>query len=315
MILTMSLTLICCNPNAGKKVIRVGYLAGPTGMGMAKLISDNADNQGYSFTKYADSNAAKTDLAAGKIDIICLPTNEAAQYYAKVDSTAKLLAVNCLNSLYLLTKGEDQVNSLSELEGQTIYTCKNGTPKMVLEYILKEAGINAEVSYEIGDKVMLTPQDLSTCVSLGLVPNAVMPEPIVTSTLMTISKNGDKSVHYTVDVDLSDEWAKISSTPIAMGCIIANGDFVRENPTLLADFLSEYKGSVEYIGNNENLDSAANYVVENGIMGAAPAAKMALKNLGKSISYIDGDQMKDTLVSFYTALGIALPDDDFYYEK
>jgi hypothetical protein len=73
--------------------------------------------------------------------------------------------------------------------------------------------------------------------------------------------------------------------------------------------------SVEYIGNSDNLDSAANYVVETGVMAAAPAAKMALKNLGSAISYIDGENMKNSLIGFYNALGIALPSDDFYYEK
>ena len=69
------------NPNDTTK-IRIGYMAGPTGMGMAKLVADNGGleegNEKYSFTKYADTNAAKSDLAAGKIDVICLPTNEAA---------------------------------------------------------------------------------------------------------------------------------------------------------------------------------------------------------------------------------------------
>ena len=47
----------------GDVTIRIGYMAGPTGMGMAKLIADNGGlengNDKYSFTKYADTNAAK----------------------------------------------------------------------------------------------------------------------------------------------------------------------------------------------------------------------------------------------------------------
>ena len=50
-------------------------------------------------------------------------------------------------------------------------------------------------------------------------------------------------------------------------------------------------------------------------MAAAPAAKMALKNLGGAISYIDGADMKNALGAFYNAIGVKLPDDDFYYEK
>ena len=326
-LLILSLTLIAlasCLPGSNNKKpeatkIRVGYMAGPTGMGMAKLISDNGGlengNDKYSFTKYADTKLAKEDLAAGKIDVICLPTNEAAMYVEIVDENAKVLAINCLNSLYLLTDKNTTVTSLKELEGQTVYTIKNGTPRLVLEYIIKEAGLDIEVSYSVGNTVMDTPADLSAQVIAGNIPYAVMPEPLVTSSLLAITKNGDTSISYSVDVDLADEWAKICDTPVVMGCILADGDFATYNKKLLNDFLTEYKASIEYIANPTNLDSAANYIVETGVMAAAPAAKKALSNLGDAIAYLDGKEMKDALVSFYNALGIALPDDSFYYEK
>lgn len=299
--------------------IRIGYMAGPTGMGMAKLISDNGGlengNDRYSFTIYADTNAAKADLAAGKIDVICLPTNEAAVYFNTVDNSSKVLAVNCLNSLYLLTSSVYMVESLADLEGQTVYTCKNGTPRIILQNIIDELGLDIEVSYEIDGKEIVTPQDLSTCVVLGTVPNAVMPEPVVTSTLLTIAKNDTPHINYTVDINLADEWSKFSDTPIAMGCIIADGDLVSNRPDAVNAFLDEYKASVEYIGNMANIDSAANYVVETGVMAAAPAAKKALSNLNGSIAYLDGEEMKNALSALYNSIGIALPDDSFYYEK
>lgn len=299
--------------------IRIGYMTGPTGMGMAKLISENGGlengNEKYSFKKYADTATAKADLAAGNIDLICLPTNEAAVYFNTVDKNAKVLAVNCLNSLYLLTSSVYMVSSLADLEGQTVYTCKNGTPRIILQHIIDELGLNINVSYEIDGKEIVTPQDLSTCVILGSVPNAVMPEPLVTSSLLTISKNDTPHINYTVDVNLADEWNKICDTPVTMGCVIASGSFVKNHKSSIDAFLEEYKASVDYIGDSTNLDSAANYVVETEVMAAAPAAKKALKNLGNAISYIDGSNMKVALIAFYNAIGIKLPDDDFYYEK
>ena len=101
--LTLSLLSSCSlfpsnkNGSTSQEVkIRIGYMAGPTGMGMAKLILDNGGlengNEKYEFKKYADTAAAKADLAAGNIDVICLPTNEAAVYFNTVDNTAKILA-------------------------------------------------------------------------------------------------------------------------------------------------------------------------------------------------------------------------------
>lgn len=309
-------------PTPDEKVqIRIGYMAGPTGMGMAKLIHDNGGIKGndkYTFKKYADTNAAKQDLAAGNIDVICLPTNEAALYVEKVDSTAQVLAINCLNSLYMLMNKNTRYTSLEELSGQSpyiLYTCKNGTPRKIIEYIVEKMEIDAVVSYEIDGKEILTPADLSAMVIAGKIPNAIMPEPLVTSTLLQVNNTPYDHLHWGVKVDLSNEWSKISDTPLAMGCLLADGDFAKDHKSSLDAFLEEYKASVEYIGNPDNLDSAAEYVVETEVMAAAPAAKMALQNLGSSISYIDGADMKKALIDFYTAIGVSLPSDEFYYEK
>lgn len=303
--------------------IRIGYMAGPTGMGMAKLISENGGlengNERYSFTKYVDTSAAKADLAAGKVDIICLPTNEAAMYYNTVSDNVKVLAINCLNSLYMIMNKGTIITSFNDFAGQSpyvLYTCKNGTPRMVLEYIIEAAGIDAVVSYEIDGKEILTPADLSAMVIADKIPNAIMPEPLVTSTLMTRNNSTPYDhLRWAVKVDISDEWAKVSETPVAMGCIVGNADFINSNQGAVNAFLTEYKVSVDYIGNSDNINSAAEYVVETEVMAAASAAEMALANLGDAISYIDGEDMKETLIAFYTAIGIALPDESFYYAK
>ena len=332
LIITLALTLgilaSCTNGNGSQggentdtpTKIRIGYMAGPTGMGMAKLVADNGGlengNDKYSFTKYADTAAAKADLAAGKIDVICLPTNEAAVYYNTVSKDIRVLAINCLNSLYLLSDKDNSATSFADLEGKIVYTCKNGTPRQVLEYIVKAENLDIEVSYTYNDKEILTPADLGALVTAGSLPFAVLPEPIVTSSLLAIQKNGNADIQYSVDVNLTNEWAKISDTPVTMGCIVTFNDFATENKDEIDAFLTEYKASVEYVGNSENLDSAANYVVETGVMAAAPAAKKALSNLGGAIAYIDGGEMKSALINFYGAIGLAtLPGDEFYYEK
>lgn len=319
---TLCLALVCCTPQSSgsdNAKIRIGYLTGPTGMGMAKLIADNGGPEGesdkYEFKKYTDSAAAKSDLAAGNIDLICLPTNEAAMYWASVDKDVKVLAINCLNSLYLITSGEGKADSLSDLEGGVIYTCKNGTPKVVLQHLITKLDLDITICCEYEGKEIVTPQDLSALVVLGKLPNAVMPEPLITSSLLAIAKNGDTSISYSVDVDLADEWAAISDDPITMGCILADGDFVEANKDKIDSFLEEYRRSVEYISNPENLDSAANYIFETGVMAAVPAAKKALANLGSAISYIDGEDMRWALINFYCVLNITLPEDEFYYAK
>jgi NitT/TauT family transport system substrate-binding protein len=97
---------------------------GPTGMGIAKLVHDNGGIEGndkYQFVKYDDTSLATADLVAGKIDLACLPTNTAASLYNKTGKVTTL-AINCLNSLYIMTKTGVEINDLADLEGKTIYT-------------------------------------------------------------------------------------------------------------------------------------------------------------------------------------------------
>jgi len=316
LLLLLSLSLLClfsCGdaPADEATSIRVGYMSGPTGMGMAKLIHDNGGVQGndtYSFKQYDNTALAKADLLAGNIDVICLPTNEAAVYFNTEDDESCVLAINTLNTLFLLSKGDSSVDSLSDLEGKTIYTCKNGTPMPIIKHILSEAKINATVSYEIDGKTILTPKDLGAQIAAGTVDLAVAPEPIVTSSML---QNSD----YSIALDLGDEWIKQSSYGIAMGCIVANKNFVQTNKNLTAKFLDEYKSSIDFISDSANIANAAKYIVECGIMAKEPAAKKALTNLGDAITFVDGVSMKNTLEAFYKALGVTLPDEAFYYEK
>lgn len=300
--------------------MRIGYMAGPTGMGMAKLVADNGGleevNAKYSFTKYADTTVAKADLAAGKIDAICLPTNEAAMFYNTQGKNIQVLAINCLNSLYLLSDKNNEVKSFSELDGKTVYTCKNGTPYAILDYLVKEMNIDVELSYTYDGKEILTPNDLGTLITAGSLPIVVVPEPIVTSSLININKNANTDIEYSVDIDIADEWKNISNTPITMGCVVANTDFTMAHKTVINRFLDEYKASVEYIGNPENIDSAADLIVNTGVMAAAKAAKKSLSNLGDAISYIEGQEMRNSLINFYKAINLAIyPDENFYYER
>lgn len=313
------LTLIACTPDepeAEKATeLRIGYMSGPTGMGMAKFIHDNggkAGNENYKFKSYENTSLATADLLAGNIDVICVPTNEAATNYLKSKDTT-VLAINTLNTLFLLTDENTSITSFEELEGKTVYTCKNGTPKMILEHLLDAAGINATISTNVNGKEILTPKDLGAKIVAGEVDIAVAPEPIVTSS--TLERKAAQKPAYSIDINLDTVWKANHSTALTMGCIVANSNFAATSKELINTFLDEYKASINFVSDSKNIDTAAEYIVESGIMAKAPAAKSALKNIGSAISYIDGADMKSALEGFYAAIGIEKPDSNFYYEK
>ncbi len=321
------MALISCDISKNDNtVIKIGIMSGPTGMGMAKLIHDNGGlegNEKYTFVKYTDASLANADLISGKIDIACLPTNTAATLYNAKGASIQTLALNCLNSLYIMTKTGTEINSISDLEGKTIYTIKNGTPATILNHLLEENNINATVKTSIGEgeneKTITAPTDLAPLLISGSIDIALVPEPVATAAPLKI-ESMNKDYTYTVAIKLDDVWNTVSETPVAMGCIVANKDFVNEHKKLTDKFLDEYKSSIEYISNPDNRDLAAEYIVEAGVLDSAPAAKQSLANLGAAIAYKDGAEMKEILTAFYGAIGTQLlggklPDDGFYYEK
>ena len=312
----LTLSLASCSlfhqKNDGATKINVGALAGPTGMGMAKMIADNGlDSDKYSFTVFGSPENAKDAFIAGDVDAICFPTNTAANLLGALKGDLYIAAINCLGSLYLLTDANIEIKSIKDLEGKTIYaSVPNSTTGPILNYILEKNDVNATVSFEYDGETLASHDQLSALMAKGLIDIAVLPEPKATA---TISANA--ALGLSIDLNLSSEWDKISEEPLTMGCIIFKKSFVDKNAALVDAFLAEYKASIEYINDKANNEAAANMIFEAGILPKAAIAKKALNNLYGSIVYLDGAEMKSALVSFYTAIGMNLPGDEIYYEK
>ena len=280
--------------------IRVGYMSGPTGMGMAKLIHDNggvSGNDKYSFQPYTKTDLAFADFKAGKVDVICVPTNEAANYFNNVDDESTVLSINTLNTLFILTAEGKAITSFEELDGKTVYTCQDGNSVGILQHLMAKANISFTISTvnpTDSSKMLDAPKDLAPIIKQGKEADYIVaPEPIISSAAST---------KYSISLDLSDVWAKYYKTQITMGCIIANKAFVNKNSELVSAFLDEYEASINYITSEANTSSAVEYIVECGILGNATLASSALSNLSDSIVFISGDDMKTALVNFYTAI-------------
>lgn len=316
LILTLSLFAIvgCGEEPTDDTVIRVGYINGPTGMGMAKMINDNKDGTKYQFSFYKTPAEAKDAFLNGDIDIACLSTDVAANVF-KLDSKTRALAINTLSALFLVTSPETSVTAFDKenLDGKKIYTIAQGTPLAVVKAMVEAYGIDAEVVTELNGTTLNSPENLKDAIVAGNVSIAVVPEPALSASM--IGRASAEKAAYKVVSNMADIWNAKVDTPMAMGCIVAKSDFIGEHKALIDSFLEEYKASIDYVSNSANIDSAANYIAEAGILANAKLAKSALANLGDSIDYIDGADMKNALSVFYPAIGVATPADEFFYEK
>ncbi len=284
--------------------VTIGVMSGPTGMGMAKLMNDtSADSEKYDFKIYSDPALATADLANGTVQMLCLPTNLAANLSIKKDDYISTIAINCLGSLYVVTNSNTTISDISDLEGKTIYaSVPTSTTGPIINYILEKNNVNAEIVFEADH------QALAKKVITNQVDIAILPEPVVSNAL-------SKNTSFSIDLNLSEEWNKVSDEPLTMGCIVVRNDFLEKYETTVNVFLRHYKNSINYIANPYNLESAAQMIVDANILTDVTVAKSALEHLEGSIVYIDGVEMENALKNFYDAIGNAQPSDDFYYKK
>ena len=303
---------------AKKADVKLATLMGPTGMGMAYLLDDAKNGKAlnnYEYEVYSGPEEVTTKLVSGQVDIAALPTNAAATLYNKSNGKIKLVALNTLGVLYLVTKG-DSIKEVADLKGKTIYVSGQGaTPEYALTYVLNENGLEVGKDVKL-DFTYANHDDLVAFAASGKADVVLLPEPKVTALL---TKNTELKVAF----DLNDLWADAvkdtdnKDSIIAMGCVAVNTAFAEANPDAVANFLKEYKASVDKV--NEDNAAAAEVIAGAGIVPAAPVALKALPRC--NIVCITGDEMKAKINDFYNVLytanpdsvGGKLPDDNFYY--
>ncbi len=291
------------------ETIRVITLAGPTGIGMSKLIEDDTQNKteyNYEFTISSAPDQVSPEVIKGNYDIACVPVNLASVLYGKTNGTLSVVGVNTLGVLYILENG-NTINNVADLKGKTIYATGQGAnPEYVLRYILTKNNINPDEDVNI--EFLSDHAELATKLKENQVAIGMLPEPQVTSATM--------GTNVRIALDLTKEWDKISDSKLVQGCIIVNNEFASKYPETLKGFLEEYKASVDFA--NNNVEEAALLVEKAGIIPKAAIAKKAIPNC--NICLITGDEMKTAVKDMLSILfeanpqsvGAKLPDEKFY---
>lgn len=289
-------------------VANVMVLNGTTGFGMANLMDAAANGeaaQEYNFSVETDASNVVAGLVNGSVDIAALPTNAAATVYNKTQGGVQILALNTKGVLYLVTDGSVTVESMADLEGQTVYAPAQN-PSFIFQHLVQA---NALENVTI-DNTYAQPADLNSAVAAGEVSLAVLPEPMVT---VARSKNPD----LVVALDLTTEWDKVSPAgSLVQGCVVVRKAFAEENPGVVAKFLEEYGASIEAL--TADVEGTAVKIEANGIFTKAAVAAKAIPNC--NVCFITGSEMQEAMASFLeimfevapASIGGSIPGEDFY---
>lgn len=318
LVLILPFALSACSGNKqdgepGKANIAV--LNGTTGFGIAKLMSDAKDGKTdmeYTITVETDASIIQSALINGDVDIAALPTNAAAALYNKTKGGVKIVAVNTLGVLYLMTNGVE-IDSIEDLKGKTVYAPAQN-PAFIFEAICRANGLEPGKDITI-DTGYAQPADLRAALVSGQVGIAVLPEPMV-----TIAKSANQNL--AVSLDLTAEWEKVyGENSLMQGCIVVRTEWAEAHPDELAQFLKDYEASVNFTVSSPK--EASELIVENGIFaGKAPVAENAIPKC--NIVYMDSDDnIEECLNKFFSALyavnpkavGGKIPDSGIYYKK
>jgi len=292
--------------------VNIMVLNGTTGFGMAKLITDAKNGSAelnYNISVESDASNVTAALINGSVDIAALPTNAASVVYNKTQGAVQALALNTLGVLYLVTNGSEQIDSISDLQGKTVYAPAQN-PSFILSYLCESNGLTVGEDVMI-DNTYAQPADLRTAVAADEVSVAVLPEP-----MLTIAKaSNDKLV---TALDLTEEWDKVSEPgSLVQGCVVVRKAFAEANPEIVAAFLEDYEASIAYL--TQDGADVAGVIEGSGVFAKGAVAAKALPNC--NLCFIIGDNMQTVLGHFLeimyktqpASIGGAVPGDDFYY--
>lgn len=297
--------------------LEVVMLSGPTGMGAAKLMTDaqnGQSEQSYHFTTVDANDQVTAMLISGEADIAAISTSVAATLYNK-GQEIEVLAVNTLGVLYMLEKGGEEISTMADLRGKTIWTTGQGAnPEYILNHLLTQSGLDPETDVTIE---YMTAQEVSTKMATEESGIAMLPVPA--STALMLKDDGVREA-----LDLSLEWARLAESELPMGAVVARREVIENYPEKVELFLKEYQASIEYMTNLENLaqGGAGNPTEMVTEFGITPSTAVAMEALPKAnITYMDGASMKSNLQLYFSVMfqanpdsvGGGLPYDDFYY--
>ena len=299
----------------GERVaIRLGGLKGPTSMGLVKMLDDcenGLTRNEYEFTMGASADELTPSILQGELDILAVPVNLGAVLYNNSDKGMRMMVASMLGAIYVMEKDGEEVNSIEDLAGKTLYTVgKGSTPEYLLSYLLDQHGL------KIDEDVMVEwredPTEIVGLLSAGTASVCMLPQPFV-----TVAQGQVENLR--IALDMNEQWNNLDNgTQLITAGFIARKDFIDEHPQQAADFIQDAAESTDWV--NNNVADAAQLVEKYDIVKATIAEASIPKC---NIVCITGEEMKkDTQAYFQVlydqnpdAVGGAMPEDDFYYES
>ncbi len=286
----MTLTFTACGENGGKEqttddpstttYIRetktvVAAVNDVTGIGVSKLAKDR--DYAYTVNYYDDVQQVMDDIKNGKADIASIPLSKAVELSTS-GTGIKILAVNNLASMYVVTKGVE-IKNFSDLKNHTVYTLENDyETQLFTEITLKDNGVDYE-SLDI--QKMNSVEELADAIE-GKDKYVLMLAGIDAAKLPVDEERK-------TSLDFTGKWIEQKKSLPVHSVVIARNDYIEANPDIINEFMMFNEVSVNFIINN--FESGAIFLQDSGFFADAEASMAYLTNYS-SLNYCEKEDMK-----------------------
>lgn len=295
-------------PGRSPVSVRIGTLRGPTSVGMAPLMAQ-PERLGPGiearFNVYGTPDLLVSQVLAGELDIVALPTNLAANLYNR-QSGMRLLAVSGGGVLYVVA---DRDLRWEDLRGRTVHTLARGaTPDILFQAIARAEGLEPGVDFEL--RYSADQAELAQQLIAGQVNLAVLPEPFVTR---VIGANPDLRIAMDLGEAYREHFGGSDTYP--MTAMAVSRDFADEHGAVLEAFGNAYAEGLEWFRANRR-EGAAEAAERVSIPAAVIVDAFDRLNLLYIPAAAARDDVHRLLEIFYRfnprSIGGALPDQQFY---
>lgn len=292
-----------------EKKINVAILNGPSCIPISFMMEENSNStkSKYVFEKFANPQAVLPKMVKNEIDIAFMPLNVAAKAY-NLSEKIKCVAICGNGNLSLVTK-DVNIKQFSDIKDKEVYVAGQGsTPEYMFLYLLNQNGIKANLNFSVPTA------NIPSYLIENQIDYAVLPEPFA-----TIATNKDSNLKKAID--LQEEFKKFNKEfenyPLTV--IVCTKEFAKNNPTLVKDFLDEYKKSLENTLNHPKI--AAEYTQKHELGLNAQIVEKIIPY--SSYVYVPANQAKEQIYNLLNifqqidkkSIGPKLPDDNFFYSE
>ncbi len=292
--------------------VRLAVSNGPMAISAVNLWSEQdtgTTKNKYTISLQEEANAANA-LKDGKADMAILSPEKAAQLYSQTGGKVQVLAGGNLSWLHIM-ETTSEIWEVADLKGKTIHMVGKATAaEYILRYVLTQNGLTPDKDVTIAFATSY--EELSGMLRDGQISVAMMAEPYVTTLKM-------KKPKIRVAFNMADVWpvAEGSRNTLLMSCVVANKDFVTNNPETVKTFLYEYEASVSRA--DAIREETATLCVKYKLSESKAIAEESIMRCG--FFFTSGERLKASMTQYLQVLeqgntqliGGTLPGDGFYY--